>query len=115
MTRAWKFYCNTSINGLLIDSLAYRFLTDWEYRDKKYLYYDWMCRDFFEYLKNQKDGQTIWYAIGSGQAIYNPDNFRYKATIAYNKSLEAIKYQSDGKEWSAKQKWKEIYGARFPA
>lgn len=115
MTRAWKYYCNVPINGLLIDTLAYRFLTNWNNRDKSYLYYDLMCRDFFEFLKNQTENQTIWYAIGSGQTIYNPDNFRYKATVAFNKSIEAIKYQTDKMEWSAKQKWREIYGTRFPS
>lgn len=115
MTRAWKFYCSVPIKGLLIDTLAYRFLTNWSNRDKSYLYYDLMCRDFFEYLKNQSEGQTTWYAIGSSQTIYNSENFRYKATVAFNKAKEAIQFQRDSKEWSAKQKWGEIYGARFPS
>lgn len=114
MTRAWKYCCDVQIKGLLIDTLAYRFLTNWSYRDKSYLYYDWMNRDFLEYLKNQPENQTIWYAIGSGQAIYNLANFRYKATVAFNKAKEAIQYQTDDKEWTAKQKWREIYGNRFP-
>lgn len=115
MTRAWKYYCNVPIKGLLIDTLAYRFLTNWSHRDKSYLYYDWMSRDFFEYLKNQTASQTTWYAVGSGQPIYNSDNFRYKATVAFNASKEAIQFQTDNKEWSSKQKWREIYGHRFPS
>ena len=115
MTRSWKHFCNVPIKGLLIDTLAYRFLMNWNYKDKSYLYYDWMVRDFFEYLKNQKKDQYVWYAIGSGQAIYNYDNFRYKATIAYNKSVNAIKLESDGKKWSSKQKWREVFGTRFPS
>ncbi|MBJ7881629.1 SMODS domain-containing nucleotidyltransferase [Gelidibacter salicanalis] len=115
MTRAWKFHCDVPIKGLLIDTLAYRFLLSWEHRDKSYLYYDWMCRDFFAFLKNQTSTQTIWYAVGSMQSIYNPDNFRYKATIAYNKSIDAIKLETDGKHWSTKQKWREIYGIRYPS
>lgn len=114
MIRAWKHYCSVPIKGLLIDSLAYRFLTNWPSRDKSYLYYDLMCRDFFEYLKNQLETQTTWYAIGSGQAIFNPENFRYKATLAFNISKDAIQYQRDNKEDLAKQKWREIYGYRFP-
>ncbi len=114
MMRAWKYYCSVPINGLLIDTLAYRFLCDWAHRKDSYLYYDWMTRDFFAYLKNQSDTQTVWYAVGSGQAINNPDNFRYKATLAYNITNEAIAFLGDSKESSAKQKWKEIYGARFP-
>lgn len=114
MARSWKSNCNVGINGLLIDTLAYRFLTNWSNRDKSYLYYDWMGRDYFEYLKNQTENQTVWYAIGSNQPINNPENFRYKATQAYNRAVEAIKFQSEEREWSAKQKWREIYGTRFP-
>jgi hypothetical protein len=114
MMRAWKYYCNVPINGLLLDTLACRFISDWAYRKQSYLYYDWMTRDFFEYLKNQPASQTVWYAIGSGQAIYNTDNFRYKATLAHNITKEAIALLGESKEWSAKQKWRELYGTRFP-
>ncbi len=114
MMRAWKYYCNVPINGLLLDTLACRFISDWAERKQSYLYYDWMTRDFFEYLKNQPASQTLWYAVGSGQAISNTDNFRYKATLAHNITKEAITLLGESKEWSAKQKWRELYGTRFP-
>lgn len=114
MARSWKHFCNVPIKGLLIDTLAYRFLINWDNKDKLYLYYDWMSRDFFEYLKDQNATQEIWYAVGSGQPINNSDNFRYKATTAYNKAVDAIQLESDDKKGSSKQKWREIYGYRFP-
>lgn len=114
MGRAWKRCNNVPIKGHLIDTLAFRFLTAWSNREKSYLYYDWMSRDFFKYLKNQDGNQSIWYAVGSAQAISNPDNFRYKATIAYNNAIEAIKQESDGNSWTSKQTWRQIYGYRFP-
>jgi hypothetical protein len=114
MARAWKYEYNVPILGLLIDTLAHRFLTEWSNRDKSYLYYDWMSRDFFNYLRSQDSNQTTWYAIGSGQSVTNPDNFRYKATVAYNKAVDAIKQESDGYTWSSKQTWRQIYGTRYP-
>lgn len=115
MARSWKGYCSVPIKGLLIDTLAYQFLIDYAHKNQSYLYYDFMSRDFFKYLKEQKSDQTVWYAVGSLQNIYNSENFRYKATVAYNKSLEAIQLETDSKGWSAKQKWIEIYGNRFPS
>lgn len=115
MTRAWANYCSVPIKGILIDTLAYRFLTNWSNRHQSYLYYDFMSRDFFEYLKNQSESQTTWYAIGSGQLIANHGNFRSKAKTAYNLSLEAIEYDNKGCEYSSKQKWRDIYGTRFPS
>ena len=32
---------------------------------------------------------------------------------AYNRAVEAIQYESKEYEWSANQKWKEIYGSKF--
>jgi len=40
MARAWKNKCDVSMSGILIDTLAYKFIGDWQYKDKSYLYYD---------------------------------------------------------------------------
>lgn len=114
MARAWKDQWNVPIGGLLIDTLAYNFMKQWEYRDKSYVYYDWMSRDFFEYLKNQDSNKQYWLAVGSNQYVYRKGAFEYKALRCYNISLEAIEHESNGRSWSAKQKWREIYGTKFP-
>lgn len=114
MMRAWKNEWNAPMGGLLIDTLAHRFIKDWEYRDKSFLYYDWISRDFFDFLANEKD-QLYWLAVGSNQYIWFSGNFQYKAKRCYNLSLEAIKYMSKGNTWSARQTWREIYGASFPS
>ena len=116
MMRAWKKKWDVPIGGLLIDTLAYQFIIDWEYRDKSYLYYDYMCRDFFRFMKDQDKHQVYWRAPGSGQHVYSKGLFQWKATRCYNISLEAIKYESASpkREWSAKQKWREIFGTSFP-
>ena len=51
MVRAWKEKCNVPISGILIDTLAYKFIENWTYKDKSYLYYDFMSRDFFLLFK----------------------------------------------------------------
>jgi hypothetical protein len=58
--RAWKRTWDVPIGGLLIDTLAYQFIADWQYRDKSYLYYDYMCRDFFEWMADQNQEQEYW-------------------------------------------------------
>lgn len=113
MMRAWKENMNVPIKGLLIDTLAYQFICDYTNKDKSYLYYDLMSRDFFEYLKNQDKEQTYWKAPGSGRYVWNSENFRYKATMAYNTSKEAI--EKEKYETTAKSKWREIFGTKFPS
>ena len=116
MMRAWKTNCNVPIGGLLLDTLAYQFIQGWVNKDKSYIYYDWMCRDFFSFMKNQNRQQTYWRAPGSGQHVYGNRLFQWKAARCYNISLEAISYESANpkREWSAKQKWREIFGTSFP-
>ena len=116
MARAWKNKWDAPIGGLLIDTLAYQFIENYEHRDKSYLYYDYLCRDFFRWVADQDENQTFWRALGSGQYVYPKGLFQYKAKRGYNISLEAIAHETatPKKEWSAKQSWREIFGSTFP-
>jgi hypothetical protein len=116
MMRAWRDNWIVPIGGLLVDTLAYQFIETYQYRDKSYLYYDFLCRDFFLWMSEQSDTQEYWKAPGSGQYVYGKGLFQYKATRCYNISLDAIVHEtaSPKREWSAKQKWREIFGTSFP-
>lgn len=116
MMRAWKATWSVPIGGLLIDTLAYQFIDTWEYRDKSYLYYDYMARDFFRFMADQDRTQGFWRAPGSGSLVFGGELFQYKATRCYNLALDAIAHETatPKREWSAKQKWREIFGTSFP-
>jgi len=115
MTRAWKDKWDVPIGGLLIDTLAYQFIKDWKYNDKSFLYYAWITRDFFEFAKNQDPKKQYWFAPGSSQYVYRKGDFEYKAKQAYNIALEALECEGKSQEWLANQKWREIYGTKFPS
>lgn len=115
MVRAWKNNWDVPMGGLLIDTLAYNFIGNWEHRRKSYFWYDWMSRDFFLYLASQDPEQQYWRAAGSNQFIWRKGLFEYKAKRCYNLALEAINYDSQGMNWSARQKWREIYGTAYPS
>lgn len=116
MMRDWKDKWAVPIGGLLIDTLAYQFIETWEHRDKSYIYYDYMCRDFFKWMAAQSESQEWWRAPGSGQYVWGKGLFQYKAKRCYNLSLEAIEHETamPKREWSAKQKWREIFTTNFP-
>jgi hypothetical protein len=116
MARAWKQCWDVPIGGLLIDTFAYQFIENYEYRLKSHYYYDWMCRDFFKWVADQDEKQAFWRAPGSGQYVYPRGLFQYKAKRCYNIALEAIAHETADpkREWSAKQKWREIFGSTFP-
>ncbi len=116
MMRKWRRQWDVPIKGLLIDTLAYQFIENYVWRNKSYLYYDFLCKDFFQFMAEQDAKQEYWKAPGSGQYVYGKGLFQYKGKRCYNIALEAITHESatPKREWSAKQKWREIFGSDFP-
>jgi hypothetical protein len=115
MVRAWRDWNNVDMSGMLIDTLAYQFIAAWHHRDKSYSYFDYLTRDFFNYLAGLSLTQTHWLAPGSGSFVRLGGAFQYKARSAELRAGEAIAYQLAGQNWSARQKYREIYGTSFPA
>lgn len=113
MAREWRNWNSVGMNGMLIDTLAYQFMETWPHRDKSFFYHDFLTRDFFNFLANQPEAQTFWRAPGSGSAVYG-GGFQYKARQAELRALEAIAHQNKNEDWSAKQKYRTIYGPKFP-
>jgi hypothetical protein len=112
MARAWKNKHGVGIGGLLIDTLAHNFLKSTnDYDDKSYLYYDYMSRDFFSYLKDLPK-QDHFAALGSGQRVKVKKNFQRKAQKAHELCLKAI--EAEGKD-NQNDKWRAVYGRLFPA
>jgi len=94
--------------------LAYQFIATWAHRDKSYLYYDFLTRDFFAFLAGQDNNQRYWLAPGSGSYVFRKGLFEYKARQAELRALEALAYIRNKHDWSARQKFREIYGTSFP-
>lgn len=114
MARSWKKTWDVPIGGLLIDTLAHNFMETCSYRDKSFLYYDFISRDFFKYMAEQNSDQAFWLAPGSNQQVYRKGLFEYKAKRCHHISLEAIQADTSGYEYTRNQKWREIYGTDFP-
>lgn len=120
MARSWRKKWNIPMGGLLIDTLANDFIMNWQYKDypKTKLFrfdcYDLMSRDFFQFLCNQNTERMYWFAVGSNQKVWRKGIFEYKAQQCYNLALQAIEHQSKNMNYSANQKWREIYGTAYP-
>lgn len=115
MVRAWRDYNSVPISGMLIDTLCYQFIGTWAYRKESYLYFDWLSRDFFGYLAGLDPNKSYWQAPGSGSYVYKGGSFTYKARQAELRVGEAIQYEQSGHHWSAKGKYREVYGTAFPS
>ena len=111
MMRSWKNNVGQAIGGLLIDTLTHRFLSNHsKYDHAGTSVFDELCRDFFEYLKNEPK-QDHYQALGSGQDVKVKKPFQAKAKKAYNKAVDAI---AETDETKRNDLWRDIFGRQFP-
>ncbi len=112
MARAWKNKHGIVMGGLLVDTLAYRFLEATEDYDKRsYNYYDEMCRDFFVFLGDQPK-QSEYGALGSNQRVRVKKRFERQAKKAARLCNLAIDAAGQKNE---RQKWRDIFGNSYPS
>lgn len=114
MVRAWRDKNSVGMSGMLIDTLAWQFIEDWAHKDKSYLYYDYLTRDFYKWLSERDKTQTYWRVPGSGAYAYKGGPFHAKAEAAHDCALAAIKNLEAQEFWAARQKYRSIYGTSFP-
>lgn len=114
MARIWKDKNSVPMSGMLVDTLAYQFIAGWPYRDKSYLYHDYLVRDFLLYLSNLDTSQQYWHAPGSGSYVWKKGNFQTKAKAAYGIALSAIDHEANDRPNTARNKWREIFGSTYP-
>ena len=113
MVRAWNSKHTVLMPGILIDTIAYRFIQHYEYADKSFSYYDWMSRDFFKYLIDNAD-KDYWLKPGSNERVNKKYSFKSEATSAYEKCLEALEDYGNDYAYCWHEDWREVYGNKFP-
>jgi len=115
MMRVWRDHNTAPISGALIDTLAYQFIGNWEYKDKSFGYHDYMARDFLKFMADQDRTQGYWKMPGSGSYVWSKGNFQSKAQIDYRISVDACALQSDADGRQRREKWRSVFGSTFPA
>lgn len=114
MARIWRDRHSVPIGGMLIDTLAYQWISDWAHRDKSYLYHDYLVRDFMLYLSQIPTSRTYWRAPGSGSYVYKKGNFQTASATAHQTALSAIDHEANDRPATARNKWREIFGPTYP-
>ncbi len=108
--RAWKNKHDVEMNGLLIDTMVWKFLNETENYHTESAEQDKMMRDFFEYLKDLPK-QESWNALGSNQKIWVKKQFKGDASEAYDLCCKAI--DAEGKS-TMQEKWRAVFGKCVP-
>lgn len=113
MARSWNRNVNLGLTGILIDTMAYHFISSYEYKDKPLDYYDRMSRDFFKYIYEHAD-DVYWIIFGDNARFKPKIPFKQEAMEAYEVSLGAISAYKREYSYTGNMKWREIYGTKFP-
>jgi len=109
LAKAWKESRTVKIKSLVLELLATNFLTQWQHTNTTgYVYYDFMIRDFLNYLLGYKNSYVT--IPGTGDVVFTGDLWVAQATFAYNAAIRAADYGAEDKLSSAKTEWGSIFG-----
>ena len=112
MLKAWKQTCNVEIRSVCLEIAAVVFLDQWANTGKTMVYYDFMVRDFFEFLLRCRVGGWAKPA-GITEQILMGDSWQSKADSAYARACKACEYEKADDAYYAVEEWKKIFGGQF--
>ena len=114
MLKRWQEHCSVPLRSFVLELLAVDFLEGWEHAGKSTVYYDWMTRDFFRWLKDKwfLPGVTV---PGTDEFIaLSGEEWKSKAQSAYGRAVKACDYEQREMPYSAGEEWQKVFGDFIP-
>lgn len=111
--RVWRDYRMVPLSGVLIDTLAYRFILTSPYRRKSIRFQDCLFRDFLGYLSTLDLEQEWWYAPGSKEPVFRKGHFEEKALEGFYLVQQAMEFEAAHQHRAAWKIWAEILGDAY--
>lgn len=112
MLKCWRRYCDAPIKSFHLELLATEFLRNWKYKLQSFYYYDWMIRDFFEFLVQRANGRV--YAPGTYEEMNIGNAWLGKAKSALKSAHSACNYEYSDYVKLAGYEWRDIFGRVIP-
>jgi hypothetical protein len=108
LMKAWKRECSVPVESFVLELIACAFVAGWQYRYKTFFYYDWMIRDFFEYLITATN--RVVNVPGSAEYVTTGDAWKSRAESAFSRALKACAAEHVNNEAEARIEWRKIFG-----
>jgi hypothetical protein len=112
MMKVWQRVCSVPLKSFHIELVAVSFLSQWQYREKSSTWYDWMVRDFLQYLVNRVNGSV--YAPGTSEIMSLGSAWESKAKTALERAKKACTYEANSDALNAGDEWQKIFGTDMP-
>ena len=111
MMKRWKQHCNAPLKSFVIELTVTDFLDSYTFNDESARYYDWMVRDYLDYLIQHESCQ--YHIPGISELLNIGDSWLSRAETAYNRAKKACTHESSGDYRRATDEWKKIFGNDF--
>jgi len=112
MLKAWQIWCSVPIKSFHLELIATEFIGNSPWRLKDFFWFDWLTRDFFEFLCQHVNGQVI--VPGTCEVMSLGDEWHSRALAAYQRAIKACEYERDNQVEAAGEEWQKIFGLGIP-
>jgi hypothetical protein len=112
MLKAWQANCNVPIKSFHLELLATEFLGQCAWRLRDWFFFDWITRDFFQFLVQRANGLVI--VPGTFEVIWLGDAWLTRAESALSRARKACDWERDNYIESAGDAWRDIFGLDVP-
>lgn len=112
MMKRWQGYCSVPLKSFHIELVAIDFVAQWAYKGQTTSFYDWMVRDFLEFLVGKSDT----YVLGPGtyELMWLGSAWKSKAESALARARKACQYEAASSRADAGDEWQKIFGTDIP-
>lgn len=112
MLKAWQACCSVPIKSFELELLAADFLGKSLWRLMDFFWFDWITRDFFEYLYHQANSRAV--VPGTLETIDLGNKWQSRAATAYWCAEKACGYEKINLVNAAGEEWQKIFGLQIP-
>ena len=112
MLKAWQRECSVAIKSFHLELLVAEFLEQSPWGTYSYFYYDWLSRDFFEFLI--KRANTYLCAPGTLELMHLGDAWKSRCESAHGRAVRACEYEYADRVIAAREEWQKIFGNQIP-
>ncbi|MGD9649656.1 MAG: hypothetical protein AB7G80_09585 [Dongiaceae bacterium] len=111
MIKCWKRHRNVPLKSFFIELISIDFLVEWPHRNNGPIFYDWMIRDFFAFLKNRANSHV--QVPGTNEIIPLGNEWLPAANRAHEWANAACQNESKYPTLAGEE-WQKIFGDYIP-
>jgi hypothetical protein len=112
MVKQWQREQNVPLKSFVLERLALHFLAQWSYSHHDVFWYDWMIRDFFEWLLQFVNGNLTMPL--TREVIPLGKEWQVRAQRAHANAVSACEHEYGNRGRLAGEDWQKIFGVEIP-